>query len=186
MGKVIKTTGTLIILLLCGMFVLRCAIAADKSMFSKPIATDPLRDAYADGESLTYTVDISAELANDGYFSAYGFYYNTESGEAQFAVRWNDSVYDYTDMEVGHEFSFFLRNETTGEEFPAQCVDSGEKWMYSYRRLISEGVSVGENDQLSAVMVLRDGFESVQVIKYDEQPFEEYKLKSSLMKELKN
>lgn len=186
MGKVIKTIGALIVLLLCGLFVFRCAIASDKSMFSKPIATERFSEAYADGESLTYTVDIAGELSTDGYFSVYGFYYNTESGEAQFAVRWNDSVYKYTDMESGHEFSFLLRNDTTGDEFPAECVDSGEKWMYSYRRLIAEGVSVGENDQLSAVMQLRDGFESVHVIKYDEQPFDEYKLKSSLLKELRD
>ena len=123
-------------------------------------------------------------MSTDGYFSAYGFYYNTESGEAQLAVRWNDSVYGYTDMEEGHEFEFFLRNDTTGEEFPAVTVDSAEKWMYNYRRLLIEGVSAGENDQISAVMKLRDGFESTQVIKYDEQEFSVYKPSRKLLKQM--
>lgn len=177
MEKLVKTLGAVIVASLCIMFLIRCAVAADKSMFSSPILTDNWSEAYADGDTLTYTVDISAEMSEDGYFSAYAFYYNTESGEAQLAVRWNDSVYGYTDMEEGHEFEFFIRNDTTGEEFPAVSVDSGEKWMYNYRRLIIEGVNAGELDQVSVVMKLRDGFESTQVLKYDEQEFEVYKKK---------
>ncbi len=184
MEKFVKVLGTIIVLALSSMFVIRCIIAADKSMFSSPVATDNWCEAYSDGESLTYSVDISAEMSEDGYFSAYGFYYNTESGEAQLAVRWNNSVYTYTDMEEGHEFEFFLRNDTTGEEFPAVCTESGEKWMYNYRRLIAEGVSVGEGDQFSAVMKLRDGYESTQVIKYDEQEFTVFKPSKKLLKTL--
>ncbi len=184
MEKFVKVLGTVIVLALCAMFVVRCIIAADRSMFSSPVATDNWSEAYSDGESLTYTVDISAEMSSDGYFSAYAFYYNTESGEAQFAVRWNNSVYDYTDMDEGHEFEFAIRNDTTGEEFPAVCTESGERWMYNYRRLIVEGVSASEGDQISAVMKLRDGFESTQVIKYDEQKFKEFKPSGKLAKAL--
>lgn len=182
MQKFVKTLGTVIVISLCALFVIRCALVADKSMFSSPIMTEGWSDAYSDGESLTYTVDVSAEMSVEGYFSAYAFYYNTESGDAQLAVRWNDSVYGYTDMEEGHEFEFILRNETTGEEFPCETVESGEKWMYSYRRLIAHGVNVGELEQVSAVMKLRDGYESTQVLKYDEQEFEEYKLPKKLLK----
>ena len=184
MEKFVKILGTVIVLALSGMFVIRCVVAADKSAFSSPEATQNWCEAYSDGESLTYTVKISAEMSTDGYFSAYGFYYNTESGEAQLAERWNDSVYGYTDMEEGHEFEFFLRNDTTGEEFTAVTVDSVEKWMYNYRRLLIEGVSAGENDQISAVMKLRDGFESTQVIKYDEQEFSVYKPSRKLLKQM--
>ena len=63
-------------------------------------------------------------------------------------------------------------------------VDSVEKWMYNYRRLLIEGVSAGENDQISAVMKLRDGFESTQVIKYDEQEFSVYKPSRKLLKQM--
>ena len=184
MEKVVKTIGVIIVLSLCGMFVIRCILVADKSAFSSPSATDALKSAYADGESLTYTVEISPEMAEDGYFSAYGFYYNVESGEVQFAVRWNNSVYDYTDMEKGYEYTFLLRNETTGEEYAAVSFDSTEKFMYNYRHLKAEGVSIGENDEVTAIMELRDGFESRQVIKYGEQPMEEYKIKSGFKKEL--
>ena len=63
-------------------------------------------------------------------------------------------------------------------------VDSAEKWMYNYRRLLIEGVSAGENDRISAVMKLRDGFESTQVIKYDEQEFSVYKPSRKLLKQM--
>lgn len=169
---------------ICGLFILRCCMVSDKSVFDEIYPTDALRSAYSDGESLMYTVDMQAELADDGYFAAYAFYYNPESGEVQLAVRWNDSVYDYTGMEVGHEYVFHLLNETTGKIYPAETVDSTERLMYSYRKLVIPGVAINEGDQITAVMELRDGFESTQVLKYGEQELEEYRVRGSLLKEL--
>jgi len=183
-GKVVRIVATVFVFVVIGLFVIRCWMVADKSRFSDPIPTDALRSAWADGESGMLTVKISAELAKDGYFSAYGFYFNPESGEAQFAVRWNRSVYSYTDMPEGHEFTFYLLNETTGAVYPASAVESASMSIYQYRRMIAEGVSVGEDEQLTAVMELRDEFDSRQVLKYAEQPFNEYRLKGKLLKQL--
>ncbi len=183
-GKIIKITSAALVLLICVMFILRCCMAGDKSVFADICATEALRSAYVDGESNTFTVEISAEIADDGYFSAYAFYYNDESGEAQLAVRWNDSVYGYTDIPEGYEFTVKLRNETTGEEYLGTTVDAEERLMYNYRKIIVSGCKFGEGDQISAVMPLRDEFESVQVLKYAEQPFEEYKIKGKLLREL--
>ena len=183
-GKVVRIAATVFVFVVIGLFVIRCWMAADKSRFSDPIPTDALRSAWADGESEMLTVKISAELAKDGYFSAYGLYYNPESGEAQFAVRWNRSVYGYTDMPEGHEFTFYLLNETTGEVFPAQAVESAHMSVYQYRRMIAEGVRVAADEQLTAVMDLRDEFDSRQVLKYAEQPFVSAKLKGKLLKQL--
>lgn len=184
MEKFVKNFATFILLAVCGMFVIRCFMVADKSAFSTPLATDLMKSAYADGTSLTYTVEMQKELADDGYFSAYAFYYTPESGEVQLAVRWNDSVYSYTDMAEGHEFSFYLLNETTGAKYPMTAVEAKDKNIYNFRRLTASGVSVGENEALTAVMELRDGFESRQPVKYAEQQMKEYKLPSSLKKEL--
>lgn len=185
MEKFVKRTATLIVFLICGMFIIRCIMVADKSAFSKPAATDAMKIAYADGESTTYTAKQYKEISDDGYFSAYGFYYTPETGEVQAAVRWNNSVYGYTDMEVGHEFTFYILNETTGAKYPAETVDSKDKNLYNYRRIVATGVSCTEEEALSVVMELRDGFESIHPVKYAEQEFLEYKLPSSLLKELK-
>lgn len=185
MEKIVKKTATAIVLILCAMFILRCCLAADKRTFSKLTATDALRSAYADGESEILTVArMESEIAGDGYFSAWGFYYCPETGEVQLAVRWNKSVYEYTDMEEGHEFSFHLVNETTGEEFPAEAIDEKQFAMYSYRKLTVSGVHVAEGEQLSAVMELRDGYTSVQVLKYDEQELVPYKVPKKTIEEV--
>ena len=183
-GRIVRITATTVVFLIIGLFVFRCWMVADKSRFSNPVATEALRTAWADGDSELLTVKVESELADDGYFAAYGFYYNPESGEVQFAVRWNRSVYEYTDMTPGHEFSFYLLNETTGETWPAEATEQGSMLVYQYRRMLTEGVRVGDGEQLTAVMELRDGFESRQVLKYAEQAFKPYKMKAKLLKEL--
>ena len=184
MGKIISRVATAIILAICALFVARCIIMADKSTFSKPIATDELREAYADGDLQLLTAETYRENSVEGYFSAYGFYYEPTSGEVQFAVRWNDSAYEYTGMSPLVDFTFHLGNNTTGETFPAVSVDTDKKFMYNYRKMIADGVVVGENDEIEVVMELRDGYESTQVIKYAEQPFEEYKISGKLKKQI--
>ncbi len=176
MVKFIKRLATAIVLIICGMFVLRCCLVADKSVFDELYATDALTSAYADGAMDVQTVPVEKEIADDGYFSAYAFYFIPETGDVQITVRWNDSVYEYTSMDAGHEYTFHLLNETTGETFPLTSLDAKKRWMYSYRKLSVTGVSLGETDTLTVVMELRDGFESKQVVRYGEQPLEEYKL----------
>lgn len=184
MEKFVKRFASAIVFIICAMFIVRCFMVTDKSTFSKPAATDALKSAYADGESVTYTAKVHREIADDGYFAAYGFYYNPESGEVQLAVRWNDSVYDYTSTEVGHEFSFYLLNETTGEKYPAEAIESKEKTIYNFRRIVAGGVSLADDEALTVVMHIADDYESSQPVKFAEQHFEEYKFPSSLMKEI--
>ena len=184
MGKIILRIGTVIIFILCGLLIWRSCMVADKSTYSKPVVTESLTEAYLDGESKMLTVKVSAEISDDGYFTAYAFYYNPESGEAQFAVRWNDSVYEYTDMDEGHEYVFYLHNETTDEKYPIVAIESKKNLFYNYRRMVSEGVKVEDNEKLVLVMELRDEYTSSIVIKHAEQTFTEYKLPAKLEKEL--
>lgn len=186
MGKVIRYAATAFVFIVCGLFILRCCMAADKSKFSALTATDALRSAWADGESEVLTCRVEAELAEDGYFSAYGFFWNPESGEMQFAVRWNNSVYRYTDMPEGHEYVFEVRNETTGETWPARAIAADSMSVYNYRKMTAEGVTIGEGDLVSVVMLLRDGFESRQVLKHAEQPLGPAKIKKAFLEEIGN
>ncbi len=184
-GRIVRIAATTVVFVVIGLFVIRCCMVADKSRFSSLMPTDAVKNAFADGESVLYTVKVESEMAEDGYFAAYGFYYNPESGEVQFAVRWNRSVYRYTDMPEDHEFSFYLLNETTGQICPAVSAGSERMSMYQYRKMLAEGVELAEDEQLTAVMVLRDGFESRQVLKYAEQKWTEYTPKAKLLEELR-
>lgn len=182
--KIIKIAAYVIIFTLCLMFIIRCFMVADKSTFDELYPTDSLRDAYADGEIAIMTVKVEEEIAEDGYFAAYAFYYCPEAKEVQCAVRWNNSVYEYTDMEVGHEYVFYFLNEGTGEKYPARAVDSAKKSIYNYRKLVADGVELGEYDRLTLKMEIRDGYESQQVIRYGEQPLKDYKIPKKILTKL--
>lgn len=188
MEKFVKIFGTVIIIVLCSTFIIRCFMVADKSALSELFITDAMTAAYAEesADDFIKTVKVAREIADDGYFSAYAFYYVPETGQAQVSVRWNDSVYGYTDMPEGTEFEFELLNETTGETVAAQSVDMEKKSFYNYRKLVADGVEIGEQDQITVVMKLRDGFTSTQVVRYAEQELESYKLSGKEKKLLEN
>jgi len=184
MEKIIKRAAYAIIFILCLMFIIRCFMVADKSTFDELYPTDGLRAAYADGEIEIKTVKVEAEISEDGYFAAYAFYYCPEAGEVQCAVRWNDSAYEYTDMEKGYEFAFYFFNEETGEKFSARAIDSTKKSIYNYRKLVANNVTLGEYDRLTLKMEIRDGYESKQVIRYGEQPLKDYKIPKKILKQI--
>ena len=193
-GKIVKWSALVIMYSIICLFIIRCCMAADRSKFSGLKATDALKAAWADGESEILTSKIEKENSDRGYFTAYGFYYNPESGEVQFAVRWNRSAYTYTAMEEDHEFEFYLL--LNGEEpseaeplptavWPARAVDSDSMSMYRYRKMLVEGVEAGDGDKLTVVMKLRDGDEDQLVLKYAELPFKTYEPKKSFLKEVR-
>ncbi len=184
MEKIVKKCAVIIIFILCLMFILRCCMVADKSTFDELYITEGLRAAYSDGELVIKTVKVEEEIADDGYFSAYALFYAPETGELQITVRWNDSVYDYTDMAEGHEYSFYILNETTGERFPATAIDSRKKILYNFRKLVADNVNIGDGDRITVVMELRDGFESTQIIRYGEQPLKDYSIPKKLLEKL--
>ena len=84
-------------------------------------------------------------------------------------------------MPDGHEFVFRLRDETTGAEWPAEAIEADSMSVYSYRKILVEGVTADDASQLTAVMELRDGFESTQILKHAEQVFVPYKPKKAFL-----
>lgn len=184
MKKIITTTLTAILTIIIAMFILRCCMASDRSVYSKPAVTDALREAYADGTSVILVHTQTTEISDDGLFAAFNMFYNPESGELQFAVRWNNSTYRSTGKPEGYDFDFVAVNETTGEEYPCTITEGTKRLMYNYRRVTAEGVSLDTGDTLTVRMIVSDHFKSEQVLKYDGQPLKEYKLPRSLSKEL--
>ena len=185
MGKAVRIAATAIVLIIGLLFVLRCCLAADKSVLSDPVVTDALRSAAADGDAAVTSVErIDREMSENGWFCAYALWYCEEASEVQVSVRWNDSAYTYTDMEKGHEYAFHLLNETTGETCPATAVEKTDRFMYHYRHLVIPGAVIGAEDQISVVMELRDGHEDSQVVKYALQPLKAKKLPSAVLRAL--
>jgi hypothetical protein len=181
MQKFVKIFGYIILFTLCSAFIIRCIMVSDKSTFSKLTVTDEMIAAYTDEESMDFvkTVDIASEISPDGYFCSYSFFYVPAASQAQVTVRWNNSIYGYTDMAEGTEFEFELLNKTTGVSVPCVSVDAKRKTIYNFRKLTADGVTFGPDDEIVIVMKLRDGFTSEQVICYAEQPMEDYKLSKS-------
>lgn len=182
--KIITATLTAVLTIIIALFIFRCCMASDKSVYSSPAPTDALRQAYSDGTSVILVHTQTSEISDDGSFAAFNMFYNPESGELQFAVRWNDSMYRRTGKPDGYDFGFVAVNETTGEEYPCTITESTERWMYNYRRVTAEGVSLDSADQLTVKMLVNDKYIDKQVLKYDGQAFKEYKLPRSLKKEL--
>lgn len=178
MQKFVKIFGYIILFTLCAAFIIRCVMVADKSTLSELTVTGEMAAVYTEAESGDFvkTVDIASEIAPDGYFTSYSFYYIPSASQAQVTVRWNNSVYEYTQMEEGTEYEFELLNETTGVSYPCVVVEMEEKYFYNFRKLVANGVEFGADDEIVIVMKLRDGFTSEQVICYAEQPMEAYKL----------
>ncbi len=178
MKKFVKIFAYVIIFTLCAAFIIRCIMVADKSVFSKLTVTDEMIAVYTEEDSVGFvkTVEIAAEMSEEGYFCAYSFYYIPSASQAQITVRWNDSVYDYTAMTPGTEFEFELFNETTGETYPCRVTDAKEKTIYNFRKLMADGVEFGPDDEIVIIMKLRDGYTGKQVVCYAEQPMDYYKL----------
>lgn len=182
MVKGIKAFATVVIIALCAIFIIRCVMVADKSVLSDLYATPAAVSVYdsARSDEMVKTVKVVRELAEDGYFAAYALYYIPEAAEYQVSVRWNESVYGYTDIPSGTEFTFSLRDEGTGTLYPATVIDSEEKTIYHYRKLVIPNAALpDENTRLTVVMDLRDGFTSEQAVRYAEQPWEDYRLSRS-------
>ena len=185
MEKFVKYTATAILFIVCGMFVFRCCMVADKSTFDELAVTPGLTGALADGETDVFSVKrVEREISESGYFCAYGFYWIPEAGEIQCTVRWNDSAYEYTGMEEGLDYTFHLLNETTGAVYPCEAIGSEKNGIYNFRKLVASGASVTETERLTVVMELRDGYTDTQIIKFAEQPMSDYKVPKSVLKEI--
>ena len=182
--KIIGRLFLTLLFLIIAFLVIRVVIASDESVMDDIIATDNLKEAYKNGESeifaLTHNVPYQIS-EKDGYFSAYSFVYIPSANQLQIVVRYNNTVYrqladreaekvekdplyDAITVSEGEEFLFVLRNEKTGEEILPTVVESAEKWMYQYRRLVFDGVTVDKECDLWIDMRPADGEETINML----------------------
>ena len=81
MVKIIKQIATAILFIICGMFIFRCCMVADKSIFDELFATDTLVTAYADGDFAVKTVKVEKEIAEEK-----GISINTALGRMRYGI----------------------------------------------------------------------------------------------------
>ncbi|MBQ8746853.1 MAG: hypothetical protein IJZ08_03190 [Clostridia bacterium] len=149
-GKIAKHIITFIVFLLCGLFIFRCCIAGDQSVLKSLTVTDTLREAYAwnpDLEMLTH--EMPFELSEDGYLSGYALVMIPSIAETQITLRYNDSIFSYNDLPEDATFTYRLTDSVTGAEVVGEVLASQDKWMYNYRRVIFDGLSWTEENNLT-------------------------------------
>ena len=184
--KIITTFIYAVILILCGMIILRCCANSDRSTLADLYPTPELIAAYADGEMEVLRLEENAsEIAPDGYFIAYAFRYIPEARQLQATIRYNESNWEYLELPEGTAFDFYLcRNEDeTTLRLPDLIVEE-EKSIYRYAKLVWNEVDIGE-DNWQIYMDRQDGQYSIAPLRYVEQEYRPYKLSGGEKEQLR-
>ena len=169
--KIFTTAVGLIVLVLCGLIVLRCCMSADRSIMTDIIPSEALRNAYTSGALTAVTTEEpAADIADDGYYSVYGLVYFPELHQVQITVRYNRSLFSYVGKPEGTEFSYTLGEKDGSERISPTVVETYEKGIYIYRRLVFDGVDVEEETALYCFMRLSDTYESENPVHHAMQP----------------
>ena len=169
--KIFTTAVTLIVLALCGLIVFRCCMSADRSVMTDIVPSEAMLSAYTAGELTAVTTEnTAADIAEDGYYSVYGFVYFPELHQVQITVRYNKSLFNYVAVPVGTEFSYTLGNDDSTDRVSPTSVTNYENGLYIYRRLVFDGVDVSEETTLNCFMRLSDTYESKHPVHHATQP----------------
>ena len=178
--KIIKGILLAAVFAVCALFIWRITLLTDTRTL-KSISPDEInRAAYraADGSPTCFTHEIRDEISKEGLFGAYALVYIKDAHQVQFTVRYNDSLYKYTDYEDSTEFRYYLKNEATGEYTEVTRTESAERFMYNYRRLVFDAVDLGDDADIYLYISdgrAEDAFDSLP-IHYAKLPMKEYKL----------
>ncbi len=152
-GKIAKYVITFIVFFLCGLFIFRCCISTDQSVLKSLTVTDSLREAYAADPDLTIlTHDLPFEISEDGYLVGYSLVMIPSIEQTQITLRYNDSIYSYNELPTDAHFTYSLTDSHTGEENFGEVLASQEKWMYNYRRVVFDGISWTEENNLTVTL----------------------------------
>ena len=164
-----KITGRVLcvlVLLAIAAIVFRLFLMSDESALKQLSVNSALREAYAShGEedgAFALKHDVPYQISEeDGYFAAYAFTYIPSARQLQLVIRLSDYVPKKLGVAGDTEFLFVLRNGTTGEEWVPTGTESAERWMYRYRRLVFDGITVNGEDDLWIDMRLSEDGETI-------------------------
>ena len=157
-GKILSAAIKIFAVALIAFLLLRMFTSKPPSSMKKLIFNDNLLSVYnsSEGQTEILTVISSDSFSDDGMFSVYSTYYIPDAGQIQFTVRYNNRVLNYLEQDFpgakaaeGEIYGFRLRdnfdNEITGYSYTEK-----ERFGYTYRRLIFEGVTL---DGINALYV---------------------------------
>ncbi len=153
-GRIAKIVIECILFILCGLFIFRCCMASDQSTLKELTVTEPLKAAYAaDPQMEMITHKPPFEISEDGYMTAYALVMIPSIEQTQITVRYNDSIFSYNDLPADAALTFTLTDSVTGETISPSVTKSAKKWMYNYRRLVFDGVSLTEKNNLTVTIL---------------------------------
>lgn len=152
-GTVAKIVVSAIVFILCGLFILRCCVAADQSVLDSLTVNEALKRAYAADPSLSMiTHDTPFEISEDGYMTAYALVIIPDAEQVQITVRYNDSIFSYNSLPEDAPFTYTLTDSESGAVIAAVPAEQAEKWMYNYRRLVFDGVPFTDESNLTVAI----------------------------------
>ncbi len=154
--KVVKYVLLGIMILAIGIILFRVFVSfSDESVLRELDINEQLKTVYRSlpeekKPCFAKTHDVPYQISEpDGYFTAYAFVWIPEARQIQVVVRFNEkSVRKKLEMSDGESLSFRLANGTSGRTVEATYTLTGEKWMYTYIRLVFDDVDVNDEDDL--------------------------------------
>ncbi len=168
--------GMLVVAILARIYMME-----DNDYLSELHATDNAIAAYSENKKAFNSHKVAEKLSNDGYYSANGFIYNEEKKELQVTARYNDSLYDYLDTEVGTKFSYTIVDISDDTVYEGEILEFGEKYIYNYDKLVFENVDITESSELYLFLHFEDkypveGETDGLILHYAGQELKTYKL----------
>ncbi len=139
------------------LMLIRIFLMSDNKALTDIYPTENARLAYGDGsEFLSH--GVYEDIADDGYYSANGIIWCPETGELQITGRYNDSLFTYFDCADTVEFTWKLEDKTNEKTYEGKVVDSAEKYIYNYRKIIFEGVEISDESELYLFLCYEDKY----------------------------
>ena len=157
-GKTLSIAVKVLAVALIAFLVIRMFTSKPPASMKKLIWNENLLSVYTstDGQTEILTVVSSESFSTDRMFSVYSIYYIPEAGQLQFTVRYNNRALNYLEEDFpgaketeGEIYGFRLR-DNFGNEITGYSYTEKERFGYTFRRLIFEGVSL---DDVSAMYV---------------------------------
>lgn len=186
MKKAIKIFFLSILIIIFVLIFGRILISSDKTVFNDFYVSRATADAYDADKTLNVnSLSRKSGRSERGYFMAYSFYTVPDTGEVQAALRYNVSAYGYTDTDENESFSFRLYDKTNDKYYDSVAFEKKSRYgIYRYARFIFEGVNMDESAELYLVMENSKEECDKQCMHYENQPYEDYKLKGRDIKEI--
>lgn len=192
-GRIFKLFCFAIMLLVVGTLAFRLyTLNHYPSTASGVIATETLKESYADGALRGITWELPAKYDDAGEFFAHEPIYFENEKTLIVTIRYNDSLLESLRHEGGGETLALYPSiyaDGVARVLPSKCEYSYAYGIYSYRRYVFEGVDLANYEHMYLDIHRDEGYEETPYTTleiYDSSELtESYKLTGADKKELK-